>query len=482
MIAATTASPTRSTWWRSRARAAQDRDQTLGPEHAPPARSSRAAPPSSTAMPGRDRAARQRQRQEREHGRGDGRDGRDQPGDQHRDAGRARHQRERPRAPPAARRASRDRRRPAPKRPSRTSAKVERRVGLAAGLHQEQRRRVPCWRAGSHQGRSSTGGDAEGDQGRVRGPRGPTAGVRVTAEANDQDDDRRARPRTPRPPARTRRPTASSSPVRQAARQRRSRLGVGEAERGVRQERQQHGERRPRPRRPSPNAPGGDRDQGVGDGAEGDQPAGRAAGVDQSADDAEQAPGAPQRERDGQQQQRGDGRGGAVAEHRAEDRRAPRRTPAPGPAVPGAERVPRLGPQVAAAGSPRAGGRGETAAGDVPERLTRAEHREHHDQRQGHGERVGEEAGDEPGVLLGRRRRRRPSGAGSGPGPRPPWPPAAVGDVLGLVEGRADDVADEVEAVPVGHPPRRRSSGRGGRWLAGRRCARARRAGGSRPG
>ena len=65
--------------------------------------------------------------------------------------------------------------------------------------------------------------------------------------------------------------------------------------------------------------------------------------------------------------------------------------------------------------------------------------------------RVGEEPGQQPGVLGEvLRLRRRPAGlGGGGAGARRPR------DVAGLVREGGGEVAEEVEAVPVGHPPRR---------------------------
>ncbi len=106
------------------------------------------------------------------------------------------------------------------------------------------------------------------------------------------------------------------------------------------------------------------------------------------------------------------------------------------------------------------GRRREPRAGDVPERGAGAdEHREHGDGEQ-HGDRVGEEAGDEPGVLdhlvvlepLALRRapcreRRRVALGSRGA--------ASLGHVGRGLGERGRQVADGVETVPVGQPARR---------------------------
>ena len=102
----------------------------------------------------------------------------------------------------------------------------------------------------------------------------------------------------------------------------------------------------------------------------------------------------------------------------------------------------------------------EPRAGDVPERGAGAdEHREHGDGEQ-HGDRVGEEAGDQPGVLhhlvvleplpLRRapRRERRRVALGSRRA-------ASLGHVGGGLGERGRQVADGVETVPVRQPARR---------------------------
>ena len=103
------------------------------------------------------------------------------------------------------------------------------------------------------------------------------------------------------------------------------------------------------------------------------------------------------------------------------------------------------------------GGRREAATGHVAEPGPRPDQGEHHEEGEHHGDRVGEEPGREAGVdvlLLvvegslppgGHRRGVALGGRG----------PAPLGHVGRLVGGGGRQVADEVEAVPVGHPPRR---------------------------
>ena len=133
-------------------------------------------------------------------------------------------------------------------------------------------------------------------------------------------------------------------------------------------------------------------------------------------------------------------------------------------------------------------GAGESPGPETwPERGAGAdEHREHRDGEQ-HRDRVGEEAGDQPGVLdhllvleplalrrAPRRERRRVALGGRRAAP--------LGDVGGGLGERGREVADRVEAVPVGQPARRQQplGGRRGRRSAAAR--RARRAASSSPG
>jgi hypothetical protein len=98
--------------------------------------------------------------------------------------------------------------------------------------------------------------------------------------------------------------------------------------------------------------------------------------------------------------------------------------------------------------------RRETTACDRAVRRTRGDQGEHHHEGEQQGDRVREEAGKQAGVraqvvVVGGRSRgvARRSALGSGGAP-------SLGDVLSLVGGGRDQVADEVETVPVGHPPR----------------------------
>ena len=152
------------------------------------------------------------------------------------------------------------------------------------------------------------------------------------------------------------------------------------------------------------------------------QPARRAAGVDQPADDAQQPPGAPQRERHGEHADRRDRGGGAVAEQRPRAAPSAGRTPAPAPPCrcrAGARSRSRA-PPVPGAGRRRR----ESAAGDRAERLAYADDQSTTTTRATSATRVGEEARDEAGVLGDRVlvvRGRRRGGVAAPERARPPW-------------------------------------------------------------
>ena len=441
-------------------RAAQDRDQSLRAEH----RGEHEAAVQDHEHhrdAGPYRPAGERERDEGERRGGEGGDRRDQPGDEHRDPGRPGDQRQH---------CEHDEQRAEPPRTADVAAEpadqevgeAQRRVGLTSGLHEEQRAgAVPQRRQPPR--REQHRAHAEGDQGRT--PDGAVArqaagdGHRERREHHAQhhrEDPGHGGEGRGQGEEQAGAPGGAPATVG---------LGVGEAERRVGDPRHQdRGHHHAEPA-VAPGA-GGDRHQRVGDRAERDQPARRAAGVDQSADDAEHAPGSPQGQGYGEQQQRRDGRRGAVAQHRAEDRhrRDVRRR---GYAGAGAQRVPRLDPELPqrlCVGRRRS----QSPAGHQPERLAHPDDREHHDDAQGHGERVGEEPCDQAGVLGDRvlvvghddRSAQRCGGRGLLGGAAP------VGDVLRLVGRGRGDVTDEVEAVPVGHPPGREQ--RLGVVLAGR--------------
>ena len=119
-----------------------------------------------------------------------------------------------------------------------------------------------------------------------------------------------------------------------------------------------------------------------------------------------------------------------------------------------ADRVPALvveAPPVAGA----VGDRRQRTAADRAERVAGADHERDGGDGERDRDRIGEEAGDQPGVLevlvvvglvAGDRRRRVALGRCRA---------APLGDVGGLVGGRGGQVADEVEPVPVGQPPGR---------------------------
>ncbi len=229
-------------------------------------------------------------------------------------------------------------------------------------------------------------------------------------------------------------------------------LRVGEAERGVGEPRQQggHGDHAE-----TTLAPGAadDRDQRVRHGTPREQRPGEATLVDEPADHAQEPPGAPEGERHGQHQQRRDGGAGTAAE---EGRRGCQgqhvRRRRDGGAL--TDRVPglRVQPPPVARGIRD---RGQRAAGHGAEGVAGPHQGQDHEQghRDGHG--VGEEPDDQPGVLtepvvlvLDHAARRLT-------GLRELRGPAALGHVGGLVRGRREQVAEEVEPVAVGQPARR---------------------------
>ena len=168
----------------------------------------------------------------------------DDPADQHRDPGRARQQREQRQhgssEPEPPRRAEVAASRPLSRSSSRRAASGSRPVSSS-----RPRRR----RRGSPGATTARGARARAERG---GGRAPDRAVADRAGHDQRSGrDRRRRPsdggEAPTAPARTPRPGPAAGPTRHAARQRRSGVGVGEAERGVREPRQ-HGRRRPRGR------------------------------------------------------------------------------------------------------------------------------------------------------------------------------------------------------------------------------------------
>ena len=289
---------------------------------------------------------------------------------------------------------------------------------------------APCHRAGTHHGPSSTGTTPSATAGgpQTSAPARQAAGDGVRHDQHDDGQHQREDPehrlegrghgqqqgRAPgRPPA----------PVG---------LGIGEAQSGVHDPGDQHGghhdaesARRPRPptsparghtsRHPARPASAASRR-----GRRGGRPRGAVATRPRARVERPGAAG-PRRQRR------------RCPRARSRPPRAAATYAGAGMRRPGAEGVPGLGPQPpeVACGRRR---RRQTSAGDMTERLTGTDHREHHDQAQGERQRVGEEAGDEPGVLqrglVVVDDDRPPDGRRSG---RLLRDPASVGDVLGLV-------------------------------------------------
>ena len=239
---------------------------------------------------------------------------------------------------------------------------------------------------------------------------------------------------------------------RQAARHRRSALGVGEPERGVGEPGQQ---RRGGHDPEAPLAPGAadDREQRVGQGTPGDQPGREPGGVDQVPDHAQQPPRTPQRDRHGQDQQRAHGRGRAPAEDGGHDgqrqdvrRCGDRRALADG--VPGLD--------VELPPVPRLPGAGDSAPPDTAPNASRAPTRAT----------ITNSVTTRATGLVKNRTTKPLSSArssSSSESARRTGVPAsarlrgapAFGDV-GRLHGRGGgQVADEVQPVPVGQPPRR---------------------------
>ena len=222
-------------------------------------------------------------------------------------------------------------------------------------------------------------------------------------------------------------------------------LGIGEAERRVSQPRQHgRGDHDAEPAQPPGAARG--RDQRVGRGAEEEQPGWAGPGASSSRPTTRRKRHEPQNER-----------GTASTSSRLTV-----------PVGPTTEPSSASGRRYAGAGTAvpwpsaccdstwnrhhcadRLGGGRQGATGDRAERLARADQGEHHEQRAAQRDRVGEEPRD-PALLLGPRVLLVDDPDRLAGGDPPP-----LGDVGGLVGGGRGQVADEVEAVPVGHPGRR---------------------------
>ena len=218
--------------------------------------------------------------------------------------------------------------------------------------------------------------EADADQGHTEN------GGEEPGDRRERRDQRQQQPRTPR---------GAPAPVG---------LRVGEAERGVRQPRQDRGDDDDPEPAVAPR-PADDRDQRVG----GRAPpraasAARPPASTQVADHAEEPPRSPQRHRHGEQQDR---------RHRGDRRcrrapwpaaRSPARTAARGrrsPARAGARTR-----RAAATGLERRRGGGESPTADGADRLAGTEEHQQHEQRDAERHRVGEEPGHQAGVGLGR--------------------------------------------------------------------------------